>query len=95
MEHGFMRKMKGSGSYLKNQVRKNLAKAAFCLFLFCLIVFILGLSVVYSFSVSVLDVAGLLVSLSAVSCILLLPSQIPNLQRRLGRRKTSHQTAKQ
>ncbi len=58
-----MRKMKGSGSYLKNQVRKNLAKAAFCLFLFCLIVFILGLSVVYSFSVSVLDVAGLLVSL--------------------------------
>ncbi len=37
-----MRKMKGSGSYLKNQVRKNLAKAAFCLFLFCLIVFIVG-----------------------------------------------------
>ena len=34
-----MRKMKGSGSYLKNQVRKNLAKAALCLVLFGLIFF--------------------------------------------------------
>lgn len=58
-----MRKMKGSGSYLKNQVRKNLAKAVFCLFLFCLIVFIVGLSVFYAFTSSILDAAGLLVSL--------------------------------
>ena len=69
-----MRKMKGSGSYLKNQVRKNLAKAAFCLFLFFLIVFIVGFIVVSAFSLSILDAAGLLISLAPLSCLLLLPS---------------------
>ncbi len=59
-----LRKMKGSGSYLKNQVRKNLAKAALCLFVFFLIVSAVCLNVVYSFSLSLLDAAGLLVSLA-------------------------------
>ncbi len=59
-----MRKMKGSGSYLRNQVRKNLAKAALCLFLFFLIVFIVGFIAVSSFSLSILDAVGLLTSLA-------------------------------
>jgi hypothetical protein len=58
-----MRKMNGSGSYLKNQVRKNLAKAVLCLFLFCLIVFLVGLNVVFALTSEVFDAAGLFVSL--------------------------------
>jgi hypothetical protein len=58
-----MRKIKGSGSYLKKQVRKNMAKAVFCLFLFFLIIFIVGLSVLYAFTLTILDLVVLLVSL--------------------------------
>ena len=59
-----MRKMKGSGNYLKNQVRKNLAKAVFCLFLFFIILFIVGLSIVLVLHFGILDLAGLLISLA-------------------------------
>jgi hypothetical protein len=61
-----MRKMKGSGNYLKNQVRKNLAIAAFCLFLFCIILFLLGVSVLYSITSNLLDLVGLAVSLASL-----------------------------
>ena len=58
-----MRTMKGSSSYLKNQVRKNLAKAVLCIALFFLILFILSLRVLFTMSLSVFVDAGLLVSL--------------------------------
>ena len=58
-----MRKMKGSSNYLKNQVRKNLAKAVLCITLFFLILFILSLRVLLTLSLSIFEVAGLLVSL--------------------------------
>ncbi len=58
-----MRKMKGSSSYLKNQVRKNLAKSALCLVLFGLIFFALSLRVLFTLSLSLFDEVGLLVSL--------------------------------
>jgi hypothetical protein len=58
-----MRKMKGSGNYLKNHVRKNLTKAVLCIVLFCLIFFTVSLSVVSKLSLSILDLAGFLLSL--------------------------------
>ena len=58
-----MRKMKGSSNYLKNQVRKNLAKAVLCIALFFLILFALGLRVLFTLSLSIFDGAGFLVSL--------------------------------
>ena len=58
-----MRTMKGSSSYLKDQVRKNLAKAVLCIALFFLILFILSLRVLFTMSLSVFVDAGLLVSL--------------------------------
>jgi hypothetical protein len=55
--------MKGSSNYLKNQVRKNLAKAILCLVLFGLIFFALSLRVLFTLSLSIFEEAGLLVSL--------------------------------
>jgi len=58
-----MKKMKGSGNYLKNQVRKNLAKAAVCLLLFFLIFGALSLYVLLTLSLNIFETAGLLISL--------------------------------
>jgi len=58
-----MMEMKGSGNYLRNQVRKNLAKATLCLALFCVIFFIVGLSALSTSSLSAFDDVGLLFSL--------------------------------
>jgi hypothetical protein len=58
-----MRKMGGSGNYLKNQVRKNFAKAAFCLSLFFLVLSAVGLAASYTSLSYVYDVALLVVSL--------------------------------
>jgi hypothetical protein len=58
-----MRKMKGSGSYLKNQVRKNLAKAALCLFLFILILVAAGLQTFFTMDLSLPVEVVLLLSL--------------------------------
>ena len=58
-----MRKMKGSGNYLKNQVRKNLAKAAGCLLLFFLISGALSLYTLLTLRLNIFEAAGLLVSL--------------------------------
>ena len=58
-----MRKMKGSSSYLKNQVRKNLAKAVLCIALFFLIFFVLTLWILLTLSLNIFEAAGLLVSL--------------------------------
>lgn len=58
-----MRKMKGSGNYLKNQVRKNLAKAIVCLLMFFLIFSALSIHVLLTLSFGIFDLAGFLISL--------------------------------
>jgi hypothetical protein len=58
-----MRKMKGSGNYLKNQVRKNLAKAVLCLIIFGLIFIASSLQALSTMSLTFFVEAGLLVSL--------------------------------
>lgn len=62
-----MRKMKGSGNYLKNQVRKNLAKAALSLLLFFIIFAFFSLRVLLTLSLDIFEVAGLLISLAPLA----------------------------
>jgi hypothetical protein len=57
-----MKKMKGSGNYLKNQVRKNLAKAAICLLLFLFIFSFSSLQVILTFTFGVFETVGLVFS---------------------------------
>jgi hypothetical protein len=59
-----MRKLKASSSYLKNQVRKNLAKAALSLLIFGIILFVLALRVLSTLQVGLLEEIGLLFSLA-------------------------------
>jgi hypothetical protein len=59
----YMKKMKGSGNYLKNQVRKNLAKAIACLLLFFLISSVLSIHVLLTLSFGIFEIAGFLISL--------------------------------
>jgi hypothetical protein len=54
-----MRELKGSSSYLKNQVRKNLVKAALSIFIFGTILFALTLRMVLTLQVGTLEEAGL------------------------------------
>ena len=54
-----MRNLKGSGGYLKNQTRKNLAKALLCIVLFGLIFFLLCLRVLFTLSLGIFEEAGL------------------------------------
>ena len=58
-----MRNLKCSGGYLKNQTRKNLAKALLCIVLFGLIFFLLCLRVLFTLSLGIFEEAGLLFSL--------------------------------
>jgi len=58
-----MRKIKGSGNYLQNQVRKNLAKAVLSATLFALIFFSLSLRALFNLNLDLLAEIGLLVSL--------------------------------
>ena len=62
-----MRKMKGSSNYLKNRVRKNLAKAVLCIALFFLILFTLSLRVLFTLSLNVFEEAGFLLSLAPLA----------------------------
>ncbi len=62
-----MRKMKGSGNYLRNQVMKNFAKAVLSAALFCLILFSVGLSALITLSLNILVAVGLLVSLAPLA----------------------------
>ena len=62
-----MRKMKGSGNYLRNQVRKNLAKATVCFALFGLLLFASSLHVLLSLRLSILEAIGFLLSLVPLS----------------------------
>jgi hypothetical protein len=55
-----MRKIKGSSSYLKNQVRKNLAKAALSIIIFGAAFLALIYRVLSTFQVGILEEAGLL-----------------------------------
>lgn len=54
-----MRKLKVSGSYLRNQTLKNLAKAFFCLLLFGFILFFIILRVLPTFQIGVFELIGL------------------------------------
>jgi hypothetical protein len=63
LERLSMRKMKESGNYLRNQVRKNLAKAILSIVLFCLIFFTISLSVLLNLRLSIFELAGFLLSL--------------------------------
>ena len=58
-----MKKMKGSGNYLKNQVRKNLAKAIACLLLFFLIFFATSFHVILTLTLGIFEIAGFLITL--------------------------------
>ena len=58
-----MRKMKESRNYLRNQVRKNLAKAVLSIVFFCLIFFAVSLSVLFTLRLSIFDSAAFLLSL--------------------------------
>jgi hypothetical protein len=58
-----MRQLKGSSSYLKNQVRMSLLKAALSLLIFCIILFALTLRVLFKLQVGTLEAAGLLLSI--------------------------------
>jgi hypothetical protein len=54
-----MRKIKASSSYLKNQVRKNLAKAAVCVVIFGAVLSALMYQIVTTWQISVLEEAAL------------------------------------
>ena len=58
-----MRKIKGSSSYLKNQVRKNLAKASLSILIFGAILFAIMLRIISTLQVGTLEEAGLLLSI--------------------------------
>jgi uncharacterized membrane protein len=54
-----MRKIKASSNYLKNQTRKNLAKAAFCVLIFFGILFVILYRAISSFEWDLLNWVGL------------------------------------
>jgi Nuclease-related domain len=58
-----MRKLKGSSGYLKNQVRKNLAKSALSLIIFGVILFAITLRVISTLQVGIFEEVGLLISI--------------------------------
>ena len=58
-----MRNMKGSGNYLKNQVRKNLAKAVASLLLFFLIFSAISLQLLSNLNFTIFAAIGFAVSL--------------------------------
>ena len=60
----YMRQLKGSSNYLKNQVLKNLAKAALSVLIFSIILFALTLGVLSTWQVGPLEEAGLLLSIA-------------------------------
>ena len=62
-----MRKIKGSSSYLKNQVRKNLAKAALSAIIFATIFAILIYEILSTFQVDMLEEAGLVFLLAPLA----------------------------
>jgi len=61
-----MRRLKASSSYLKNQTRKNLAKAALCILLLFFILFVLAYRVLTTWQFSLVEYFALLVSLAPV-----------------------------
>jgi hypothetical protein len=59
-----MRRIKASSSYLKNQTRKNLAKAALCLLVFGAVLFALTLRLLTTFQLDLLEETGYVFSLA-------------------------------
>jgi hypothetical protein len=54
-----MRKIKASSNYLKNQTRKNLAKAALCVLIFCAVLVAVMFRSISSLKIDIIDAAGL------------------------------------
>jgi hypothetical protein len=61
-----MRKIKASSSYLKNQTRTNLAKAALCVVIFCLGLFSIMFRAIWSLQFDLIDEVGLVLLLAPV-----------------------------
>jgi hypothetical protein len=59
-----MKKIKASSSYLKNQTRTNLAKAALCVVIFCLGLFAIMFRAIWSLQFDLLDEVGLVLLLA-------------------------------
>jgi hypothetical protein len=59
----YMRQLKGSSSYLKNQVRKSIAKATLSIIFFGIIFFALTLRVLFTLQLCMLEETGLLLSI--------------------------------
>ncbi len=59
-----MRQLKGSSNYLKNQMRKNLAKAALSLLVFGALFLGIGYRVILTLQIGILEEIGLLLSLA-------------------------------
>ena len=65
-----MRKLKGSGSYLKSQTRKNLAKAILSLTVFLLALFATGYLVIITRDIGVLQITFFIVSMIPLGAFL-------------------------
>ncbi len=65
-----MRKLKGSGSYLKRQTRKNLAKATLSLLIFCLIFAATSYFAIVAKNICVFETAGFIASLIPLGAFL-------------------------
>lgn len=59
-----MRRLKASSSYLKSQTIKNLAKAALCILLLFLILFVVAYRVLSTWQVSLLEYVALIISIA-------------------------------
>jgi len=59
--------MKGSGSYLKNQVRKNLAKSVVCLLLFGLIFIVSSVEALLTLSLNIFEAVGFVLSIALLA----------------------------
>jgi hypothetical protein len=59
----YMRELKGSTSFLKNQVRKNLAKAVLNILIFGIVLFALTLRVLFTLQAGTLEEVGVLLSI--------------------------------
>ena len=85
-----MRKIKGSSSYLKNQVQKKPCQswvlAQLYLQLFSPFWFT---RILFTLQFGILEDSGFSFLACTTGCFLLLSAQVPHLQRRLARRKTS------
>ncbi len=88
-----MRKIKGSSSYLKNQVRKNLAKAGLSAIVFAAISALLIFRILSTLKVGILEMAGLAFLVVPLGAFYFYLRKYHIYNGGLSRRKTSCQTS--